>query len=421
MSRLGKLFRTAAAAALGVAASPVTAQAESSGPATLPVLNPAPYATPGASATARLTSPAASPAYRQAPCQPAPCCPTTPGSPYTMPYGGPGGMAGGPGGDSGVGGGETATPSFGSQMAGAGLGQTSSLGAYIDNAAPVSMFRLRYDSMYDNNRPDRAEYFYAKSGYFRLAVPPQLNARGPAYVVPPPGQPGLTKIDAQEINSYFELALAQRLSVFASVPVRFINPNLGASSASLSDIWFGAKYAFIYTPQRIVTFQLRAIAPSGQPVLGTGTGNWWLEPGLLYLEQLSCKWQLFGQLKYQMHLSRQSDFTGNVFTYGLGTSYIVANGSWGYVAPVGEFVGWTVLGGRESILEPILVDPNTASRSATGDTIVNAKFGVRVGFGQSQPGQPYPTRSDFYFGYARAVTGAVWYKDMFRLEYRLRF
>ena len=36
-------------------------------------------------------------------------------------------------------------------------------------------------------------------------------------------------------------------------------------------------------------------------------------------------------------------------------------------------------------------------------------------------GQPYPTRSDLYIGYGRALTGAVWYKDLLRLEYRYFF
>ena len=30
-------------------------------------------------------------------------------------------------------------------------------------------------------------------------------------------------------------------------------------------------------------------------------------------------------------------------------------------------------------------------------------------------------KSDVYFGYARPLTGEVWYKDFFRVEYRLNF
>ena len=48
---------------------------------------------------------------------------------------------------------------------------------------------------------------------------------------------------------------------------------------------------------------------------------------------------------------------------------------------------------------------------ARGDTIVNGKFGVRVGSG----------KSDFYVGYGRALTGEVWYKDIIRFEFRRAF
>ena len=49
--------------------------------------------------------------------------------------------------------------------------------------------------------------------------------------------------------------------------------------------------------------------------------------------------------------------------------------------------------------------------SASGDTIINAKLGVRAG------GQ----RQDFYVGYGRALTGEQWYQDIVRFEYRLKF
>jgi hypothetical protein len=46
-----------------------------------------------------------------------------------------------------------------------------------------------------------------------------------------------------------------------------------------------------------------------------------------------------------------------------------------------------------------------------GDTIVNAKLGLRIGSGNA----------DFYASYGRALTGDVWYKDIVRLEFRLGF
>ena len=59
-------------------------------------------------------------------------------------------------------------------------------------------------------------------------------------------------------------------------------------------------------------------------------------------------------------------------------------------------------------------------KDADGDTIVNAKVGVRFGFGSLQE-QGLLSRSDLYVGYGRALTGTVWYKDILRVEYRVRF
>ncbi|MCI0699505.1 MAG: hypothetical protein L0241_00270, partial [Planctomycetia bacterium] len=98
---------------------------------------------------------------------------------------------------------------------------------------------------------------------------------------------------------------------------------------------------------------------------------------------------------------------------------LVAQGRWGYVAPVAELVGWTVLSGKE------LSQFRNIPLSSSGTTIVNAKLGVRVGFGQlsncSPYASPYLTRSDLYVGYGRALTGAVWYEDLLRVEYRMFF
>jgi len=67
-------------------------------------------------------------------------------------------------------------------------------------------------------------------------------------------------------------------------------------------------------------------------------------------------------------------------------------------------VVWSVLGGKESAGTTII--------SAAGDTIVNFKVGVRFGLGD---------RADIYTGYGRPLTGDVWYKDIFRVEFRLFF
>ena len=47
-----------------------------------------------------------------------------------------------------------------------------------------------------------------------------------------------------------------------------------------------------------------------------------------------------------------------------------------------------------------------------GDTIVNMKIGARLNLWD---------RHSLYIGYGRPLTGEVWYKEIYRLEYRLTF
>ena len=56
---------------------------------------------------------------------------------------------------------------------------------------------------------------------------------------------------------------------------------------------------------------------------------------------------------------------------------------------------------------------------ADGDTIVNFKIGLRLGF--DHDGLSLGDRSSLYAGYGRALTGDVWYEDVFRFEYRVAF
>ena len=58
--------------------------------------------------------------------------------------------------------------------------------------------------------------------------------------------------------------------------------------------------------------------------------------------------------------------------------------------------------------------------NSAGKTIVNAKMGVRVGFGDLLE-TGWFSSSDLYVGYGRALTGDVWYRDILRVEYRVRF
>jgi hypothetical protein len=275
-----------------------------------------------------------------------------------------------------------------------------SRGGYIDSAIVGNELRLRYDSAYDDNRPDRAEFFYAKCGCFRTAalgsgVDP--NAHGPRLAE--------TRVNYQDFSTYAEVALGQRFSGFAEVPVRFLNPEQNANTAGLADMNAGFKYALLSSADQVGTFQLRVYIPTGASTHGLGTDHVSLEPALLLYQRLSDRLSLEAELKDWIAVGG-SDFAGNVLRAGVGLSYSVYRDHDFYVAPVAEVVTWVVLDGKEFLF------PENVTQDASGDTIVNGKFGVRVGFGGN---------SSLYAGYGRALTGDVWYKDMLRVEYRMSF
>jgi hypothetical protein len=255
---------------------------------------------------------------------------------------------------------------------------------YVENAVPATQFRLRFDAAYQDNRPDRAEFFWPG----------------------PPGPPlPETRVDWQEIRSYLELALGDRLSVFAEVPVRFVNPDINANAGGLSDVNAGFKLAVLRDAERCLSFQFRTFAPTGDGSRGLGTDHVTLEPALLLYRRLSDRLLLEGEF-HDYIPAGGDDFTGNVLRAGGAFSYDVYRSHDCRIAPVAELVGWVVLSGKESVGLTDFV------KDAAGDTIVNAKFGLRMGVGP---------RNDFYVGYGRALTGTVWYKDVLRLEYRLLF
>lgn len=289
-----------------------------------------------------------------------------------------------------------------------------SVTGYIDNAIVGSRIRLRADAAFGSDFPDRAEFFYAKCGCFRNpALQTVLGASfDPSAPGPGPGDDSLpeTDVDYQELRFDIEYAfLDDRFSLFGEIPVR--NVEFGVNDVSFSgfsDIRVGFRIAVHRAPGRQLTFQLRGYLPTGESEDGLGTDHVSLEPGLLLYQQLSNRLSLESELRYWAPTSGSSavglsgggnEFSGDIVRYGLGLGYRFESRSGLQVTPVGELVGWSVLGGYK-----------TPGNSADSDTIVNLKLGARFAFSGG---------ASFYFGYGRALTDEVWYEDTVRLEYRV--
>ena len=293
-----------------------------------------------------------------------------------------------------------------------------SMVGYIDNAIVGSQVRIRFDAAFNDAFPDRAEFIYAKCGCYT-----GLPMNSPNYDPNAPGpRPGIPQnVNYQILSVLGEYAVNRRISAFVEVPFRWIQPQglvagppgttaAFPNGAGISDVQAGIKFALLASPRHYLTTKLQSYFPSGSARQGLGTNHYSLEPALLYYQTISERVALEAELGGWLPIdgsagvprSNSSGFAGNIFFYGIGSSYKIYNGERFRLAPVIEFVGWSVTGGFQTGTPP----------SASGTNIVNLKIGARMGFGRS---------SSLYVGYGKALTSADWYDQIVRVEYRYAF
>jgi hypothetical protein len=262
---------------------------------------------------------------------------------------------------------------------------------YIDPAIPGHVLRLRVDSANDNVAPTRADFFWSVG-------PP----RGGGPRIPE------SNVDYQDIKLYSEVLITPVFSGFVELPVRFLDPEQNPNTAGLADLNLGVKRILIDRDDLVATFQFRTYAPTGDVDRGLGNNHVSLEPALLIYKPLSECWNLEAELRDWIPIDG-TDFAGNIIRYGVGLSHRTLSGPCWELSPIGEFVGWTALDGLVSMRQP---NGEAMVSSAAGDTIVNAKLGVRL---------KYAAGMDVYTGYGRALTGDTWYDDIYRLELRFLY
>jgi hypothetical protein len=282
--------------------------------------------------------------------------------------------------------------------------------SFIDQAAPIDVFRVRGDAFYNMLRPSRAEYFWQKQSFLNDATG-STDAQGPSIRD--------WKVNAQTLSFYVEARIEPHVSIFTNIPVRFTDPEFNADHSGLGDVSAGVKWAFVLDSFRAISAQVTGTFPTGQVDRGMGTGEYVVEPALLWQEVLTDRLVVYAQVKDAIPIGQQTDFAGNILTYGLGGSFVAGELAHIKVIPTVEGVGWTILSGKESpeyqaVNEPLVQDSH-------GKTIVNVYGGIRFTLADSYSDNAYLKMSDLYIGYGRAVTGTQWYRDIYRIEYRLRF
>jgi hypothetical protein len=284
-----------------------------------------------------------------------------------------------------------------------------SMVGYIDNAIVGSEIRIRFDAGFDDNRPDRAEFFYAQCGC------DGSPAKGPF--------PGLVlHLNFQQLYMRAEYAPTKRFSGYVDVPIRWVQPQQFVpqtapgftNKAGISDVMAGFKFAAVATSEHYLTFQLSAAFPSGDSMKGLGTNHYSIQPEVLFFQRLGDRSAVEAQLgdTHPIGSTSLSGFAGDVFTYGIGPSYELYRGENVRITPVIEMVGWRVIGGRETNGDFFSLPGHPVVVSADGTNIVNLKAGFRTSVGN---------HNSLYVGYGQALTHEMWYKHIVRIEYRYTF
>lgn len=292
-----------------------------------------------------------------------------------------------------------------------------SMVGYISDSTVDDEVRVRFDAGVGNNVPDRAEFFYAQCGC-NDASAPGPGAVGPGDLVTDLNFQQVT-IDAQ--YAIKARAVRNRLAIFASVPLRFVQPQsfLGEtrrpplsstfqSAGGLSDIRLGVKGALVSTYDTTLTAIVQGYLKSGDAKKGLGTNHGSVEATLVLNQRVSDQLQIEAQFG-DWHPTGGStaggvSYSGDVLFWGVGPSYELVNTGHVAFAPVVELVSWQVLGGLQQ---------NAGTLGpADGTKIVNLKIGART---------TIDNRSSIYVGYGHALTNAVWYTDIVRVEYRYSF
>jgi hypothetical protein len=276
---------------------------------------------------------------------------------------------------------------------------------------------VRFDGGWGIDSPDRAEFFYAKCGCYRdLAGSPLLDAEAPG-----PGPGLVTDMDFTQFNVLGEFAVNDRVSIFGELPIRQIRPKsfvAGTGSfdnqSGIGDIKAGVKFSLASDDMRDLTLLLRASLPTGDALKGMGTDNPSFEPALLYRQDVNERVSVESQFGIwnpvggsRGPLATDGKFAGSVLYYGIGPSFDVVTTDKLTFSPVVELVGWRVLRGFETktVLTPTGGD-------AEGINVLNLKLGART---------TMTNGGSFYFGIGFALTDAVWYDKVLRLEYRAGF
>ncbi len=278
----------------------------------------------------------------------------------------------------------------------AGLGQERVMLApfEIDVTQPFNNLRTRIDCAYNLERPDRAEYFWAR--------PSSLTGLGPSLPE--------RSVDYQDIRFQLEFG-GPKFSAATDIPIRILDPDLNPNTAGFADMNLTTKLVLVDGKRWQITQYFRTYFNTGFFPRGLGTGHVSIEPGFLARMKWSERTYFHSEIKFWVPTPGHLDHAGEVIKLGAGVSHVWYETDSFAIMPTLELVGWSVLDGLETPYPagaPLEVDP---------EGILNIHPGIRmVRDADSELGL-------FELGVSggAAVTTNRWYESLLRIEARFSF
>lgn len=285
---------------------------------------------------------------------------------------------------------------FSQQNCDDGIGQERVMFALFETeqSQPQGNFRLRFNSSYGLQTPDRAEYMWAKIG-------------GPG----PPRPEG--RVDYQDLKATLEAGQG-RFSFVTEVPLRMLQPEYNNSGSGMGNISLAPKVVLLDGIDWQISHIFRTYLPTGATGLGASNGHVSLEPGLLIRHRWSCDTYLHGQLKYWIPIGATPGYSGYVGIFGGGVSHVWLENDAFAVIPTFEIMGYSVNGGGATVPQMLSGGGVAGVRTAASEVFANLMPGVRFVLGPE--GDLGLCELGLYSGFCTADTG--WYQQQIGVEMR---
>lgn len=260
---------------------------------------------------------------------------------------------------------------------------------FTEAARPVTQSRLRWDAGINMVLPDRAEYFWARSGG---------GGMGPGAIE--------TSLDYDELTYYTEAAHGN-FSAFTEIPYRSLDADVNGHAAGFGDIVAGTKSMLLDSELIQLTLQMKFITPVGVAPKGLGAGHLSIEPSLLMALKLSPISYMQGQIAEWIPIAGDPSYSGALLHYHFSYNRTLAGAPQGvHWIGVAEVNGWSFQDGAYS--DPVLGVLQPASNA----TYLSGGLGLRMVVCE---------KLDFGIGSAFALTSDHWAEQLFRSELRVRF